>query len=217
VKYVDPDGRDIVWSESWLGLKSGGVQAARGVLNAFLFVGEVFSATLGGAAGRFDESLDFHLLSADAIAKDRAQPAASNEKLKETLARALDTWHTPRQSRRCSESGRRLRKRATSVYEAISSEGPNPEASRAAASTVRHPIPWQEWQGWALAWVRVRSLAPTETAANLRFERTGANGRERSLAFAMQKVVGSSPIIRLRESLACAGLFCWRVATAVNG
>jgi hypothetical protein len=32
--------------------------------------------------------------------------------------------------------------------------------------------------------------------ANRRFERTGANRSERSLAFAMQKVVGSSPIIR---------------------
>jgi hypothetical protein len=32
--------------------------------------------------------------------------------------------------------------------------------------------------------------------ANKRVERTGANGRERSLALAMQKVVGSSPIIR---------------------
>jgi hypothetical protein len=35
-----------------------------------------------------------------------------------------------------------------------------------------------------------------EDAANNRFERTGANGCERSRAFAMQKVVGSSPIIR---------------------
>jgi hypothetical protein len=34
------------------------------------------------------------------------------------------------------------------------------------------------------------------TSANGRFERTDANGRERSLALAMQKVVGSSPIIR---------------------
>jgi hypothetical protein len=35
-----------------------------------------------------------------------------------------------------------------------------------------------------------------ETSANSRFERTDANGRERSLAFAMQKVEGSSPFIR---------------------
>jgi hypothetical protein len=42
----------------------------------------------------------------------------------------------------------------------------------------------------------LRSLAPTETAANGWFERTGANGREQSLAFAMQKVEGSSPFIR---------------------
>ena len=34
------------------------------------------------------------------------------------------------------------------------------------------------------------------SSANSLFERTGANGRERSLAFAMQKVEGSSPFIR---------------------
>jgi hypothetical protein len=32
--------------------------------------------------------------------------------------------------------------------------------------------------------------------ANRGFDRTGANGRERPLAFAMQKVEGSSPFIR---------------------
>jgi hypothetical protein len=35
-----------------------------------------------------------------------------------------------------------------------------------------------------------------EIRGNERFGRTEENGRERSLAFAMQKVVGSSPIIR---------------------
>jgi hypothetical protein len=35
-----------------------------------------------------------------------------------------------------------------------------------------------------------------ETAGDAGLERTGANGRERLPAFAMQKVVGSSPIIR---------------------
>jgi hypothetical protein len=37
--------------------------------------------------------------------------------------------------------------------------------------------------------------------ANTRFERTGANGSERSLALATQKVVGSSPIIRPGDDL----------------
>jgi hypothetical protein len=40
---------------------------------------------------------------------------------------------------------------------------------------------------------------------NERFERTVANGRERSLAFAMQKVVGSSPIIRSERACKIAG------------
>ena len=56
--------------------------------------------------------------------------------------------------------------------------------------------PWQEWQGSAFARVRLRSLALREDLQTRRFERTGANGSERSPAFAMQKVVGSSPIIR---------------------
>jgi hypothetical protein len=43
------------------------------------------------------------------------------------------------------------------------------------------------------------------TAGNRRFDRTGANGRERSLAFAMQKVVGSSPIIRFKNPPQTAG------------
>ena len=57
-------------------------------------------------------------------------------------------------------------------------------------------IAWQEWQGSAFARVHSRSLDCAETSANGAFERTGANGSERSLALAMQKVVGSSPIIR---------------------
>ena len=53
----------------------------------------------------------------------------------------------------------------------------------------------------AMAALGVRSGAlpfarPTLFAANRLFERTDAHGCERSRAFAMQKVVGSSPIIR---------------------
>jgi Protein of unknown function (DUF402) len=51
--------------------------------------------------------------------------------------------------------------------------------------------------------VRSGSLAfarPTEGAANRRFERTGAYGREHQRPFAMQKVVGSSPIIRFNKA-----------------
>jgi len=44
-----------------------------------------------------------------------------------------------------------------------------------------------------------------ETSANRDFERTDANGCERSLAFAMQKVEGSSPFIRSQETPAKAG------------
>jgi hypothetical protein len=43
--------------------------------------------------------------------------------------------------------------------------------------------------------------------ANKRFERTGANGRERSLALAMQKVEGSSPFIR-SSTAPLDGAFC---------
>jgi hypothetical protein len=53
----------------------------------------------------------------------------------------------------------------------------------------------------AMAALAVRSgsrpfARPTEVAAGRRFERTAANGCERAPAFAMQKIVGSSPIIR---------------------
>jgi hypothetical protein len=47
-----------------------------------------------------------------------------------------------------------------------------------------------------------------EDPTNKRFERTGANGRERAPALAMQKVVGSSPIIRSRSPPETAG-FLW--------
>jgi hypothetical protein len=43
---------------------------------------------------------------------------------------------------------------------------------------------------------------------NSEFERTGANGRERSLAFAMQKVEGSSPFIRSRKFLQISRFGC---------
>jgi hypothetical protein len=51
----------------------------------------------------------------------------------------------------------------------------------------------------AFARIRSRSLAPLEVAANERFRRTHANRRERLPAFAMQKVVGSSPIMRFQS------------------
>ena len=53
----------------------------------------------------------------------------------------------------------------------------------------------------------------TESSANSRVERTGANGSERSLAFAMQKVVGSSPIIRFTKTAAYGG-FLYTAARA---
>jgi hypothetical protein len=65
---------------------------------------------------------------------------------------------------------------------------------------VRHLNPWQGWQGSAFALVRLRSPNRAETRANGRSERTDANGRERSLAFAMQKVEGSSPFIRFEKA-----------------
>ena len=49
--------------------------------------------------------------------------------------------------------------------------------------------------------------------ANSRFERTGANGSERPRALAMQKVVGSSPIIRSTRPCKSGGA----VVRAVNG
>jgi hypothetical protein len=51
-------------------------------------------------------------------------------------------------------------------------------------------------------------------ACKYQLERTHANGRERSLAFAMQKVVGSSPIIRLDEAPANGGFFVSRAGAA---
>lgn len=51
--------------------------------------------------------------------------------------------------------------------------------------------------------VRSGSLAfarPIGNPGNERFERTGANGCEQSRAFAMQKVVGSNPIIRFTKA-----------------
>jgi hypothetical protein len=55
---------------------------------------------------------------------------------------------------------------------------------------------WLQWLQSAFVRVRCGSLALVELAANKTFQRTGANGRERPPALAMQKVVGSSPIIR---------------------
>jgi hypothetical protein len=66
-----------------------------------------------------------------------------------------------------------------------------------------HDLDYEQAVGYldeALAIAR-DAAAPLLTA----FERTGANGCERSLAFAMQKVVGSSPIIRSPESPANRG------------
>jgi hypothetical protein len=50
------------------------------------------------------------------------------------------------------------------------------------------------------------SLTRPEAAANRRFRRTQANRRERLRTLAMQKVVGSSPIIRFAERSANADL-----------
>jgi hypothetical protein len=52
--------------------------------------------------------------------------------------------------------------------------------------------------------------------ANSVLERTGANERERSRAFAMQKVVGSSPIIRSSRGPANRAFSSWGYAGAVR-
>jgi hypothetical protein len=67
------------------------------------------------------------------------------------------------------------------------------------------PWMWQlaqclQWLQSAFARVRCRSLVQVETSASSRFRRAQANGREPPPAVAMQKVVGSSPIIRSDES-----------------
>src|SRR5206468_5874686 len=64
---------------------------------------------------------------------------------------------------------------------------------------------WQQWQHSAFVQVRSRSPARTETPAHTESARTDANRHERPLTLAMQKVVGSSPIIRSHESPAQAG------------
>jgi hypothetical protein len=92
----------------------------------------------------------------------------------------------------------RLRRRLAKLEAALEADDRDPSTTQGACFHVEYTLtlPWQGWQGSAFARVRSRSLARRETSANSRFERTGAHGRERSLAFAMQKVVGSSPIIR---------------------
>jgi hypothetical protein len=68
------------------------------------------------------------------------------------------------------------------------------------ADRMRQLSQWLQWLHSAFARLRSRSLAALEVAANEMFQRTRANGRERPPAFAMQKVVGSSPIIRSRNA-----------------
>jgi hypothetical protein len=67
------------------------------------------------------------------------------------------------------------------------------------------PSRWLQWLHSAFVRVRCRSLAGPEASANTRFRRTRANGREHPPAFAMQKVVGSSPIIRSENPCKKAG------------
>ena len=93
--------------------------------------------------------------------------------------------YNPPLVRRCGRWRRRYPRRLTVTLACLSCSVPE--------------IPWQEWQGSAFARVRLRSLACAESPANRSFERTGANGRERSLALAMQKVEGSSPFIRFKS------------------
>jgi hypothetical protein len=60
--------------------------------------------------------------------------------------------------------------------------------------------------------VRSGSLPFTRSAeltANKRFWRTHSNRRERPPAFAMQKVVGSSPIIRSQKAAANSAVFAF--------
>jgi hypothetical protein len=69
---------------------------------------------------------------------------------------------------------------------------------------------WLQWLQWLhSAFVRVRSgsLALREDAGNDRFRRTRAHGHARPPPFAMQKVVGSSPIIRFNDKPGGCGAF----------
>src|SRR5215203_3506407 len=63
---------------------------------------------------------------------------------------------------------------------------------------------WQQWQHLTFARVRSAFGAALAFRSTMGVHRTGANGRERSPPFAMQKVVGSSPIIRFKNPVEAA-------------
>jgi hypothetical protein len=73
----------------------------------------------------------------------------------------------------------------------------------------------------AMAALGVRSgslpfARPIRSRCKGRFRRTDAHGCERRPAFAMQKVVGSSPIIRFKKA-PLGGVFCCRCGNEVSG
>ncbi len=128
---MDPDGRDIVWSEYWQGFKQGSVELTSKLLNQFLWVGAVFSVPIGGAAGRFDKSLTFHLLSDRTIAKDRADAGRAQEELKQTLAQGPAYTGYAATKSFVLGTGRPIATAAKSGFAAAASEGPDVERSRA--------------------------------------------------------------------------------------
>jgi RHS repeat-associated protein len=128
--FIDPAGRDIVWSATWQGVKTGSVKVVSRVLDAFLYVGEVFSVPLGGAAGRFDDSMNFHLLGSSDIKIDRAKAAETNDKLTQTLARGPGYTSYAATQSVVLGIGRPIEKAGKLGYQAATSEGPNPNVSR---------------------------------------------------------------------------------------
>ena len=125
VNYLDPDGRDIVWSQYWQGLQSGAPKTLSKYLNAHLWVAEVFSVPLGGPAWRFDDEMSFRRLTDQEIKADRGAAARTNEGLKETLAKGPGYTAYAATKSVVLGIGGPIDKAVTTGYRAVADEGPS--------------------------------------------------------------------------------------------
>jgi hypothetical protein len=103
--------------------------------------------------------------------------------------------HSPRRPRSPVTRTPASPRRCTPGSPTTAGRKPPPSSSRQGSVAE----PWQQWQHSAFAQVRSRSGAVSGIPANRRFQRTGANGCERSRRLCKPEVAGSIPARSTRK------------------
>lgn len=136
LRYVDPDGHEVVPAELADGLWQGTTELGRRTINGILWVGEVFSVPLGGAAGEVDRGWNLRLKSDSQIITDRQAAHEAQQEVLGVLARGPTYTALKATEDTVIGIGQPIEQLATTCYGAIASTGPDAAGSFSCGTTV---------------------------------------------------------------------------------